>query len=566
MTTPTDRVAAAASRLVANPVFAYGSIVLLQLHAVWGIGVGKDITTGDTASYFRDATRFAADGRIDIVWSPLYTSMYGALLRVLGDAYAATLAHRLVSVLALLVVVLAVARRFLAPWAAWAVAAWWAHLPIVYDALYEVHIFGAVPPLVAVLVAASGPPTPWRRGATLAVIGVGVVLVRNEMTIALALVASACVVADRRDRRPGDGRTRSRLIVFGVPAAVTTAVLVAGVVLDRHSLDALSASVERKHTLNVCQAYAFNMQQRGEFDGDPWVGCQPLLEEDFGDGEPTLVQATLANPAAMAGFVGWNVRLLPEGVQIGLFGATAGSENPDYASVQTGRPWAGIGAAAVVVVLAAGAVVLRSRPEVRRRRIREHSFALVVAGAITTTILFVALTQRPRPSYLFPVSVLVIIATVGSIQLLLSRTKVARLAPCLVPVALVALLVLVPSHFQPSYRPILVGYRALQPYADVLQRPGAVLVTTQYNELCAYLGSPERSCRLVQWGTIRDDAATAADVAAVLADAGASAVYADDVMLADAAVAAFVADADAHGWRIVARTTEGHPYAVLIPA
>lgn len=558
------RIADGAERVVAHAAFAYGSIALLQVHALWGIGVGKDLTTGDTASYFRLAHQWATEGTVNIVWSPLYTATYGTLLRILGDIHAATLAHRVVSVLALVLVVLALARRFLAPWAAWAVAAWWAHLPIVYDALYEVHIFGAIPPLVAVLVAASGPPTVARRAVTIGVLAIGVALVRNEMAIAVAVVVAACIVTDRRNARPPAERRRDRVLVFGLPTVVTAAVVVVGIAGFHENDDPILDDARGKHTLNVCQVYAFNLQQRDEFDGDPWVGCRPLMEADFGTPDPSLVEAAVANPSAIAGFVAWNARLLPEGMQVSLFDATAGSANPDYAAVRTGRAWAGVGAGAVVAVLLAGALTVRSRPDVQRR-LRDKWFPLVVAGGIVVTTLVVALTQRPRPSYLFPLSALVLVATLGSVQLLLSRTRVARLLPMAVPVATVLLLVLVPSHFRPSHRPMLQGLRALEPYADLLRQDDAVFVSTHWGELCAYL-SPVEPCELVQWGAIRGDASTSADVARALADVEADVVYADEAMLADPVVAAFVAEAGANGWQVLDRGGGEHPYAVLTPA
>src|SRR5512132_1744992 len=133
--------------------FAYGSILLIQGKVLWGIWEHRDLTGGDTTQYFIQASRWTHGFHLDPVWSPLYDFFWGSLRWFVDDPYASTIAHRVLIVIAATVLVLAVLRRLLSPGIAWALAVWWAILPINYDVLYEVHLFALLPELLAVLIA-----------------------------------------------------------------------------------------------------------------------------------------------------------------------------------------------------------------------------------------------------------------------------------------------------------------------------------------------------------------------------------------------------------------------------
>src|SRR5436309_10286941 len=80
---------------------SYALILLLQTKVLWRIWDLKDLTIGDTSSYFRYA-RLWADGFHDVVvWSPLYTAFYGSFLFVTSNILAVTIMHRLVIVMML---------------------------------------------------------------------------------------------------------------------------------------------------------------------------------------------------------------------------------------------------------------------------------------------------------------------------------------------------------------------------------------------------------------------------------------------------------------------------------
>jgi len=60
------------------------------------------------------------------------------------------------------------------------------------------------------------------------------------------------------------------------------------------------ADLSRKHTLNVCQGYAFNYTQRYEdWPRSPGTECQDLMQRVFGVPEPSMLQAMRLNLPAV---------------------------------------------------------------------------------------------------------------------------------------------------------------------------------------------------------------------------------------------------------------------------
>src|SRR5215831_13961236 len=82
--------------LASSAWFAYGTLALLQFKVVFGMWFYRDLPQGDTAYYFANAARFYTATKTNIAWSPLYAVFYGTLLNFTDNAYAVTIAHRLV--------------------------------------------------------------------------------------------------------------------------------------------------------------------------------------------------------------------------------------------------------------------------------------------------------------------------------------------------------------------------------------------------------------------------------------------------------------------------------------
>jgi hypothetical protein len=131
--------------------FAYGSIFLLQSKLLWGIWEHRDLSSGDTSSYFHSASDWSQSFHVASIASPLYTVAWGSLRWLLDDPYMVTIAHRMLIAIGAALMVLAVLRRLLSPGIAWALAFWWTVLPVNYDNLYEVHLFAVITTLAAVL-------------------------------------------------------------------------------------------------------------------------------------------------------------------------------------------------------------------------------------------------------------------------------------------------------------------------------------------------------------------------------------------------------------------------------
>jgi hypothetical protein len=199
--------------------FAYPVLLAVQARAMWGLW-DKDLTSGDTASYFSMATLWHDHLQVNLAWSPLYTAYYGTVRWLVGgDAVTATVLHRAIIVLVLALLVLALLRRLLPAAIALLVACWWAVLPINFDSLYEVHLFAALP-LVGAALLLTHEPGPWRRGTALALLVACAVLVRNEAGFVAILLAVGLAVSEWRRRRAGAGiPTRRLAVALGVPLA-----------------------------------------------------------------------------------------------------------------------------------------------------------------------------------------------------------------------------------------------------------------------------------------------------------------------------------------------------------
>src|SRR5262245_39584767 len=115
---------------------SYALIALLQLKIVWQIWRFRDLPIGDTSNYFIIAYRWYEAFADFIIWSPLYTIFYGTLFMLAGDAYVATILHRVIIVMAASLGILALMRALLPPSLALLVGMWWVILPINFDTLY----------------------------------------------------------------------------------------------------------------------------------------------------------------------------------------------------------------------------------------------------------------------------------------------------------------------------------------------------------------------------------------------------------------------------------------------
>lgn len=476
-----------AQKALAKAWPSYLLILLLQSKVIWSIWKIRDVTYGDTSYYFDTAKKWADGFLVDIVWSPLYTAFYGSFLFVTSDPYNATIMHRVVIVLAAAVGVLFVLRQLLPPSLALLGAAWWAILSINYNTLYEVHLFAFLP-ILLVWALVLGWDDPQARGAGFAILTTCGVLVRNEFLVAALVMLLLCLVYERHRPRKGTFFAAA----YGIPLAA--GITVCGLVYWRSivKFPQIWPHLDVKHTLNMCQVYAFGYQQRHpEWTANPWTECQALAHSTFGVDYPTISHMLWSNPMATLAHFWWNLGLIPNGLEVLLFNARAGSFDPDYAPTRLAMYPLILGMV-VVVLLAAGAILAwRTRSKTPLSWINRVAIAFL---PLLTMAIPVVLTQRPRPSYFFYISLIVIAATMGAIGLFLRRWPGIYRSLDIGTLAVAgALLLYMPRYSLPPYlpggRPVLQKLEHLAPQrAILLKARGRIILGNWPNEVAHYLG------------------------------------------------------------------------------
>jgi hypothetical protein len=470
---------------------AYPAIALFQLKVLWGAWIYRDLTQGDTASSFQRGLLWHQYGKVDLIWSPLYTAFYGSCFGITGDVYAATILHRVLIVILVALLVLALFRRLVSPGIAWLAAAWWAVIPYNFD-VFEVHLF-AILPLIAVPLAVLVWPGPRGRGIALAVMVGASVLVRNEMAVVAALLAALFFVWETRyaarfeEGAPFPLRTYG--VAYGAPVVVSGALVLFFVTRSVMPLSLLPRAYEPKHTINMCQAYAFGYKQRHpEWTKDHWTECSELMRARFGEPYPALSTMIVRNPQAVLGHFAWNLRLLPGGTQLSLFAAMSGNVTPDYSPVPVWRRRALLGSTILAALIAAGVFV-----SARRRSTEVHRSAgqrmigwLTIVPAAAVALFLIVPTQRPRPEYLYGLSLPIVATAAWAADTLLRRFGLSDPFGLLTPVVMVCALLAAPRYYvppagAPSVRPLLETVLRLKPFQALISDPGTIFAAGQHS-------------------------------------------------------------------------------------
>src|SRR3954471_16692484 len=558
-------------RVARSAWFAYGSIFLVQARVLWGIWRYRDLSGGDSSNYFVYATAWTHHRLVDPLFSPLYSVFWGSLRWVIDDPYAATIAHRVVIALAVTLLVLAVLRRLLSPGIAWALAAWWAILPVNYDTLNEVHLFSLIPILVAALVALryAGPRM---RGAVFGILLGGAVLQRNEILVAALIWLIVCAGYEWRARRDAHRRGEAAtplprvLTPFGI-ATVTVALLAALVIWRSRIVLSAGQWIDRAETKQeqaLCQHYAVGYLQRRRADTSTgWVHCETFMQRDFGSATPSFFEALASNPGAMATHFRWNATLAPYEMQLALFDRSSGSEfhDPDYVPVRTGSAIALAGSLFVLAFVVLGARLLW----VERRRwwttwIRERAWGWAVLGCAALLGIWVAITTHPRPAYVFSLNFALFAAIGMSAMAVADRWPATKRVRASIPVVALLLIVLIPSHYQRGYVNPLLGpgreaaamVSRLEPYRSGLEGQGTTLLGPYSFEACNYL-VPDDPCRGSRVGVLGPSGTTPSEW---LDRNGVDLIYANRTNLADPTTRLALAALQRHGWR---RIAPAHP-------
>lgn len=548
---PRRGVLPALSRLVASPIFCYLSVLAIQLRVVWEFWSGRDLSYGDTSGYFTVAEVWASSLKNVFFWSPLYTAYYGSVLKIARDPVVATLAHRMIVVFVVTVMVTAVARRLLPASAAWLVAVWWAILPINFDTLYEVHLFSLVSVLAAVLLVATK-PTHGRRAAALAIFGASTLLVRNEMIFATALFGIACLWALLAEARSDGGFRKLLKLLRPYLAGALVSWLVVAFFYTRSTiqLPELAEIYRERARVNFCQAYAFSYKQRNpEWPGNPFTGCGQLMASTFHSGDerssgPGFTEAFRRNPDAVLDYLKWNVALVPNGIQLALFNGTSRSQNPDYVEMPLNQtaPW--ILSIVCMLTLLAGAWAFLGDRRFWKDWISDRRWPLLALASPAIGAIVVMIQQRPRPSYLFPFTLLLMIL-VGFSAFTFFRLGSSDLLAATVPLVLLVVLLLAPTPYTDGSRPLQERYDRLEPHLEELSATGAS-VPGYREDLCRYLSFSD--CKIVDyWTVVRPLAEAGGSLDAVLAQLDIGLFYADEAVMNDP-IAAEIVDGANSEW------------------
>ena len=482
-------------RIFAHAWISYALIFVLQLKIIWNMWKFRDLTTGDTSSYFVDAYRWYEHFHVNFVWSPLYTAFYGSILQAThGDVLQATIFHRVIIVMLAAMGVLSLMRSLMPAALALLIAAWWAVLPINFNTLYEVHLFGLLPILIAWLAVAMR-DTPWTWAWALAILFASTFLMRNEDVVALAVFAAICGVRELRQSRLVSARRsvfcKGRAFIYGIPMLCALFLIAMFYWRSIVRFPQIFQALHLKHTVNMCQVYAFGYAERHpDWTFSPWLECAPLMQTVFGHSMPTLVQMLAGNPPATIMHFLWNLSLTFNGLQVALFNMMSGTVNPDYAPVSTNVTAASLLSIFVLAILVAGGVkLIRHWDYWFTGWLRERRGLMLAMLSVLWVSVPVILVERPRPSYLFA-STLVIMAAIGFAGYVLLENRRMIFAKVLAILGVPALAFLMPSYYatHQSDRPLYTDYLRLEPSGALLQSANNRIIFGDYaGELRNYL-------------------------------------------------------------------------------
>lgn len=548
------------SKELLGAIVFYLLITLLLLRIVWRMWRWKDLTNGDTSAYCIGAFQWAHRGWFDaitMVYSPLYVVFYSFFIATFKSAYAATIAHRLVILLILAWSIAGLCRVVLPRAIAWFIAAWWIILPINWNALYEVHLFGLIFFVLGSWVAGLK-DLRVNRGLGLAAFLAGSLFVRNEFILATTLFGILIFISEIYEWRKRSSRGITWFPTISQVLGPSILVIIGGFALFHQSLSvSLSKAFKSRHLVNVGQVFAYGYQQRNStWAKSPWVDYDGLMKEQFGKSEVTFSEAAQRNPWAMWEYVAWNFKLLPSGLQLALFNAYSGKHTPDFIPQERNLLYARSLSCVVLGLAIAGLACLWRQRSFwstyfnQRRR-------WCMAAMMTTLIpcLLAIVTQRPRPSYIFMTTLLLMIFFGLCLNAILRELRLYRGFNRVSP--LFAFLVIALAHpprgLTHETRDLYEIYQRLYPYRQLFSDRANIFAAERFPmETCNYLGEGTR-IELVSLNDSRESQ-TAAEFSRFLAEHKVSLLYLDRDMLRRPDVADWLSNREGNEWRVVARS------------
>jgi hypothetical protein len=414
----------------------------------------------------------------------------------------------------------------------------------------------------------------WCRGAALATLVLATVLMRNELSFACLLYSIYCLrreaIIVRSAPQPQSREIGVVVLRYIAPMMITFAIAAFVYWRTPDSHEVMLGKLHVKHTLNMCQVFAFGYAQRHpEWTQNPWTQCYDLMTQTFGDRLPTLGQMASHNfPALMQHFI-WNLSLAVNGFQVALFNATSGLVNPDYPPVHQGEYYAFLLSVALVAVVVSAIVVASANwRSVWSEQFRRISYRWAILIAVAAVAVPVILTQRPRPSYLFASTIFAMIVVGSSVRVLTYRWP--RVVEKVALAVAVGMLTLLPSFYvtHPSNRPARTAYERLLPYRALLaSQPGAIVLGDYSGDLARYLELPVPSTKVMDYGALAGwDGSW--NLCSILEEKGVSAILVRQPLLGQwyalPAGGACLRDPEAYGWQRIGTPVENEAAVLLV--
>jgi hypothetical protein len=279
----------------------------------------------------------------------------------------------------------------------------------------------------------------------------------------------------------------------------------------------------------------------------------------FGKEPGSLGEMIAANPRAAWEHFRWNFGLTSNGLQLLLFNASSGRKNPDYVPCNLGEQyplWLSLSCAGIW--LAGLCLLVKEWRFWWRQWLRERALTWAGMLSVAAVALVVIPTVRPRPSYLFQLSVLLMAITTMAAFVILARwnwpTRLGRAMPLVMAGAFLA----VPSYFgEPAHRPpqrLHALIQCLRPFQELIASPHTVLLKGEYpEEVRNYLG--HGACKSYSYSLL-DDWSGDVPLDAFLEKRGVNLFYLDEALMerlckrADTA-GPFLSMTDSASWKLI---------------
>ena len=239
------------------------------------------------------------------------------------------------------------------------------------------------------------------------------------------------------------------------------------------------------------QVYAFGYQQRHpEWKKNAMLDYPELIKEHFGvpsyfsAPSPSLYEMFQKNPKAVIENMLWNLQLTPYGIQLLLFNKTSSEITPDYRPVPRDRWTAIILSLLSFVVFLWGLILFcKQRRLWWNQWIKKRVLAWLMMLSWVPLALVIILTQRPRPSYLFPLEIFLMSIMGMAVYVILHQWPIIerrffRLAPAVI----VFMIAFIPPYY-PNHdngRPLFDLYKRLIPFKEKICDPDARIVVNRY--------------------------------------------------------------------------------------